>query len=69
MAKLALSVLAALCAGLVSACEVNEWFAGGDTALRVDQAVEDARDPVELGGERGVAGSSQLLDALRAKGL
>lgn len=62
------SGLAAAALSVAAGCGLGEWFTGEETAVRVDRAVEEARDPVELGGERGVPGSAQLLDSLRARG-
>ena len=58
---------AALAAGMLAGCAIAPWRATDETPLRIDQAVSDARDPVERGGERSVPGSGQLLDVRRTE--
>ena len=67
-AKTGLAALALTTAWL-AACgwPATRETAVGDTPLRVDRAVSDARDPVERGGERSVPRSGQLLDERRIR--
>jgi hypothetical protein len=65
-AKPGLAALAVTAAWL-AACgwPATRESAVGETPLRIEQAVSDASNPVERGGERSVPGSGQLLDQRR----
>ena len=67
MRAMRLAAAAMAAGGLAAACQTAPWSDTADAPLRIDQAVSDARDPVERGGERSVPGSGQLLDERRTR--
>jgi hypothetical protein len=60
------AILAAILAA-GAACAPGSRVADDEAAVRVERAVDDARDPVERGGERGVPRSGQALDEHRTR--
>ena len=57
-----------LAAALAAGCAREPRAASApETPERVQRALEDARDPVERGGERAMPNSGQLLDERRTR--